>query len=158
MYLTELTDVVALHEKDPVQGPSQKASVPHVIAARASPADVQAFENAGWVFRERSSEELPEGVPQAKVFVKSGGRLALATNRLTVKLRGEPSEDEANAILEPFGCYVAEQFKFAPGAFQVVCRDQARGDVVDVANQLMDSGLVEEASPDLLEAMGGRSY
>jgi hypothetical protein len=39
----------------------------------------------------------------------------------------------------------------------VVLTDQAKGDALDVANQLTDSGLVQFAEPELIEEIGQRS-
>jgi hypothetical protein len=120
-----------------------------------SETDLRAFEDAGWQFHEKPAEP-PENAVQAKVFIKPRRRLALSTNRLTVKLPDDPSEEQANAVLQPFGCRVEERFTFAPGLFQIILTDQAQGDSVEVANQLTDSGSVEFAEPVLIEAIGGR--
>src|SRR5215207_10088748 len=155
--LQELTDVVAVREDEAARRTHPPSSPPAAIAAAVPTEQLQAFESAGWVFQERSARELPGDVPQARVFVKSGGRLALGTNRLTVQLPGDPSEEEANAVLQPYGCQVASRLAFGPGLFEVACTDHARGDTVDVANQLADSGLVKFAEPELIEATGPRA-
>jgi hypothetical protein len=156
--LRELTDVVAFR-KGGESGPAPAiGSTPDLTARGVPAAQVRAFELAGWVFRERPPSELPGGVPQAKVFLKEDGRLALGTNLLTVQFREEDvSEEQANVILQPYGCQVVQRLTFAPGLFQVTVTDQARGDAIEVANQLVASGLVEFAEPQLIEEMGPRS-
>ena len=155
--LRELTDVVALREgagsgPAPAAGPTLDLTAHDVPAAQ-----VRAFEDAGWVFRERPPSEPPGGVPQAKVFLKEDGRLVLGTNLLTVQFREDEPEEQANVLLQPYGCQVVERLRFAPGLFQVAVTDQARGDAVEMANQLAASGLVEFAEPQLIEEMGPRS-
>ena len=157
VHLRELTDVVAVREDAGTRSGPSKNTPQETIHPEVPASQVQAFENDGWVFQQRSAREVPQGGPQAKVFVKSGGRLALGTDLLTVQFPEERSEEEANAVLQPYGCRVAQRLTFAPGLFQVTCTDQARGDIVDVANQLADSGLVKFAEPELLEASGPRS-
>jgi hypothetical protein len=153
----ELTDWVALQEGSRTRRTRSTRSILEAIAPDVPASQLVAFEDAGWVFQERSSRELPEGVPRAKVFVRPGGRLALGTNFLTVQFPDDPTEEQANALLQPYGCRVVERLTFAPGLFQVAVTDQARGDTLDLANQLADSGLVKFAEPVLIEAMGPRS-
>lgn len=49
------------------------------------------------------------------------------------------------------------RLKFAPGLFQVAMTEQAQGDALDVANQLVEAGLATFAEPVLREAIGPRS-
>jgi hypothetical protein len=158
--LWEVPEVVALQPKQGGKtrrrrGSSQAKSA-DVLPSDVPQSQVRAFESAGWVFQDRSSAELPAGVEHAKVFVKPGGRVALGTNLLTVQLPGEPSEDKANEVLEPYGVQVAERLTFAPGLFQVAITDPSAGDALEVANRLVDSGLVTFAEPVLIEATGHR--
>jgi len=155
--LHELTDLVAVRAQATPDAPRLESTIPESVARQLSGSQVEAFEQAGWAFQEPSSRELPEDAPRAKVFVKPDGRLALSTNTLTVQLRDDPSKEEANALLDPYGCRVLEQLTFATGLFRVAVTDQAQGDALDVANQLMDSGLVEFAEPELIEEIGQRS-
>jgi len=155
--LWELTDVVALREEDDTQRSHRKSHIPKAIPADVPASQWHAFEKAGWVFQERSSGELPEGVPQTKVFVKPGGRVVLGTNQLTIQLPNDPSEEQTNRLLQPYGCRVVERLKFAPGLFQVALAEQAQGDALDVANQLVEAGLATFAEPVLIEAIGPRS-
>jgi hypothetical protein len=155
--LWELTGVVALREEDDTQRSRRKRQIPKAVATDVPASQWQAFEKAGWVFQERSAGELPAGVPQAKVFVKPGGRVVLGTNQLTIQLPDDPSEEQANAMLQPYGCHVVERLKFAPGLFQVAITEQAQGDTLDVANQLVEAGVAKFAEPVLIEAISSRS-
>jgi hypothetical protein len=69
----------------------------------------------------------------------------------------DPSEDQANTRLQPYGCRVVERLQFAPGLFQVAMTDQAQGDTLDGANQLVEAGLAKFAEPVLIEAISPRS-
>ena len=127
------------------------------LTAEIPPPQIQTFENSGWAFVTKDqAKDLSGRVPQAKVFIKANGQLALSTNRLVVKLHGDPEPSEANSILESFGCRVVKKLTFARGLFQIEIFDQAAGDAVDVANQLTASGTCEFAEPELIEALGAR--
>ncbi|HMG76631.1 MAG TPA: hypothetical protein VK582_24355 [Pyrinomonadaceae bacterium] len=118
---------------------------------------LRAFEDSGWVFLPRNeARNLSGDVQEAKIFVKPGGRLALSTNKLVVKLHGDPDESEANEILEPFGCRVLEKLSFAPGLFRVEVNKPEQVDAVEIANQLVASGVCEFAEPELIEALSER--
>lgn len=155
--MREITDLVALRREDADKATARESSIPEEIASDIPKSQLGAFEQAGWVFQERGSGEFAEDRPQAQVFVKSGGRLALGTNILTIKFRDDLSEEEANEKLQPYECRVAERLTFAPGLFRVAVVDPAKGDALDVANQLLDSELVEFAEPELIEMTGHRS-
>ena len=66
-------------------------------------------------------------------------------------------DELARAMRLQDGGRVVEQLTFAPGLFRVEVTDQAKGDALDVANQLTDSGLVQFAEPELIEELGQRS-
>jgi len=155
MQVQELTDVVAVRTEKAEKGARSRGQVPEAVAAHVPEAQVNAFQDAGWEFKEASSD-VPEGEVKAKVFVKSDGRLALGTDRLTVQLRGVDSVEEANNVLAPFGCQVIRQLTFAPGLFEVALTDESNGDAIDVANRLVESGLVEFADPNLMENIPAR--
>jgi hypothetical protein len=152
--LQEVTELVATRADGERADLPAESRIPEAVAAEVPEQQVRAFEKAGWVFREPSAERTSEKT--AKVFVKSGGRLALSTGRLTVQFPGEPSEEEANEKLRPFGARVVERLTFAPGLFQVALSEEAEGDAVDVANRLVTSGMVTFAEPELIEEMGAR--
>lgn len=156
--LQELTDLVATRK----QGAQEQTSGASNLAAESAPdvpsSQFNAFERAGWVFQERRpDEDGSASTSHAKVFVKSGGWLALSTNILTVKFKDDLTDEEANARLASYGCRVLDRLTFAPGLFRVALTPQARGDVLDVANELSDSGLVEFTEPEIIEVTGPRS-
>jgi hypothetical protein len=155
--LRELTDLVALRKDDADSDTSFGSNITAESASDISPSQFSTFEQAGWVFQERGADDNPAPASHAKVFVKSGGRLALSTNVLTLKFNDDPTEEEANARLAPYGCRTIERLTFGPGLYRATLTDQARGDAVDVSNELLDSGLVEFAEPELIELTGPRS-
>jgi hypothetical protein len=155
--MREITDLVALRKEDAGEDAARGGGIPDQLAYDIPQSQLGAFEQAGWVFQERGAGEPAKDKPQAQVFVKSGGRLALCTNMLTVKFPSDLSEEEANRVLSAYGSRVVERLTFAPGLFRAAVTDQTRGDALDVANQLSDSGLVEFAEPELIEMTGPRS-
>jgi hypothetical protein len=166
--LRELTDLVALRPPERGSAPASRRAgrqahsrlqsrALDAIAPEVSLPEVRAFEDAGWVFVPAvRSKESPAGDTRAKVFVKQGGRLALSTNRLVVQFDGAPSREEADERLRPYGCRVIAALDFAPGLFRVEVGDEAKGDTLDVANELVSSGVCKFAEPELIEAVGGR--
>lgn len=176
--LHELTDLVALyppkHKATPAAamggrristsrraGLSAKARLQSrtldAIAPEIPLPEVRAFEDAGWVFVPAfDSDDASAEDPRAKVFVKQGGRLALSTNRLVVQFDGEPSQEQADELLRPYRCRVVETLNYAPGLFRVEVTDEAKGDTLDVANELVASGVCKFAEPELIEAVRGR--
>jgi len=157
--LREITDLVALRKEDARGEETGESHIPEQLAPEVPESQLRAFENAGWVFQEKGAEEeARDDAPKAQVFVKSGGRLALGTNVLTVQLKEMRTKEEADAALAPYGCRVIESLTFAPGLFRVAVEDTSEGDAVDVANKLLNSGLVEFAEPELIEVHGPRSY
>ena len=155
--LQELTDVVALHKKGEAKIEHLKSKIPDEIAQNMPASQLLAFENAGWILQERASSELSKSVPHAKVFLKPNGSMVLGTNMLSVKFKEDLSEEEANKTLKPYGCQVKRKLTFAPGLFQVAITEEADEDLVDMANRLSNSGLVEFAEPELIEVTGPRS-
>jgi hypothetical protein len=154
--LRELTDVIARRKEDAAKRRGPKSTIPDDVAKEVPAPDLRAFEKAGWVLQERPAGEASKDPSVAKVFLKPGGRLALGTNVLSVQLPGDPSEEQAAELLRPFGCRVRERLTFAPGLFRVEVTDEAEGDAVDVANQLIESGTALFAEPELIEMIGQR--
>lgn len=116
-----------------------------------------AFENRGWVFVGKDQiASLPFEVQEAKVFIKPDGRLALSVNKLVVKLHDDPKKAEADLTLKPFGCQTLDRLSFAPGLFRVELHKSGPSDVLDVADQLVRSGVAEFAEPELIEALSER--
>lgn len=157
--LHELTDLVALRKEEAGGDARSGSDITERIAPDVPASQLRAFEKAGWVFQERgaAAAAAPETAQQAQVFVKSGGRLALGTNALTLQFKDRLSEEEANAALQPYGCRVIESLSFAPGLFRVAVVDTAQGDAMETADRVSSSGLVEFAEPELIEVTGPRS-
>jgi hypothetical protein len=122
------------------------------------PNDVKALENAGWkLVKPDEVRQYGDGMVSAKVFVKPGGALALGTDRLTVKLKGASNAESAQHVLDPFGIRVVNALKFAPGLYEVEIASKATAkDALEVADELMNAGVVEFAEPEFLEILGPR--
>lgn len=150
--LRELTDLIAVRSSGR-EGKSSEETRADLIREVPDP-QVHAFEAAGWVFVPRS-QALPQEIPRAKVFVRPGGRLALSTGILTVKFREDLTEEEADRHLAPFGCRVIERLRFAPGFFRAQVTEP-KGDVIDVANRLIESEVCEAVEPELIEIIASR--
>lgn len=152
--LREVTDLIAVRE-------GAGAARSEGGAAESLPPDVplsqvRALEDSGWVLRERAQDATRADLPRASIFVSPNGRLLLGTDRLTVKLTADPTEEDARAILGAFGVRITRRLRFAPGLFEVTLTDSAQGDALDVANRLVDSDRVEFAEPIFREQLGPR--
>ncbi|HKB04708.1 MAG TPA: hypothetical protein VKD90_20965 [Gemmataceae bacterium] len=149
----ELLDVVAV-AADQAGGlrPLDAEDVTRASPGLSRPA-VEAFRDAGWVFV-RATDPTPG--PVAKVFVKPGGRPALATNRLSAKVADSLSEAETQALLARHGARIVGRLKFAPGLYQVEVEPPAGKDVLDIAAELTAEPAVEFAEPELLEVIAQR--
>lgn len=153
--LKEVPNLYALHGER-TEGSSARSNITEDVAGNLPPSDLRAFENAGWVFHEGESQAIPQDAQYARVFLTKNGGLALGTNMLTVQFHGDPSEEDANALLEPYGSHVVQRLTFAPGLYQVAVDDPGQGDSLDVGNKLLSSGSVKFAEPVLIESMGHR--
>ena len=126
------------------------AAVVKAVPGLSKPA-VDAFRDAGWEF-----VRSPAGAPAARLYVKSGGRPVLGTDRLTVKLADDLTPADAEALLARHGGRVVERLKMAPNLYQVAVEPEADKDALDVAGELTAEEAVEFAEPEFLEAIGGR--
>jgi hypothetical protein len=113
---------------------------------------VDAFRDAGWEFVR--TPEPP--ATAAKLYVKSGGRPVLGTNRLTVKLTPDLKPADAEALFARHGGTVIDRLKFAPNLYQVAVDPPAGKDALDVAGDLTAEPSVEFAEPEFLEILGRR--
>src|SRR5438309_1548356 len=102
-----------------------------------------------------SGDRAAGGTGQRTRSSSSRGRLALSTERLTVQLRPE-FRQTAEEIFKSHGCRILERLNLAPGVFRVELTRQAKGDALDVANELVNSSMCEFAEPELIEVTGGR--
>ena len=112
------------------------------------------FQDAGWVFVERSAlPEVPEGLT-ARVLVCPDGRVSLAPPRVTVKFKDATVTDPAEFF--PVGVVRSTPLKFAKGLFSVAFDPAGGMDALEVAGQLESTGKVEYAEPELLAYTGHR--
>src|SRR5687767_6801279 len=88
VHLQELADVVAVRTEPSLKRLASGPALESLVSEEALP-QIRALQNAGWSFV--SSQQATEG---AKVYLKSGGRVALGTNRLTVRVASQRSADE----------------------------------------------------------------
>lgn len=166
MHIKESTDIVAIKAaplttdgrrgRKNAAGHRARTSL-ESVAPGVLPQEVRAFEDAGWRFvKPEEAVQYGTGTVAAKVFVKPGGRLALGTDRLTVKLKGTDDTKIAQTILDRYGLRVLTALKFAPGLYQVGIDTSGTKDALDIADELMKSGVVEFAEPEFVEALGPR--
>jgi hypothetical protein len=170
VHLRELTDWVAWHPPrsetartglKSVRPPSRRG-LPELqrldqVAPDVPLSEIRAFEDAGWTFVPRSTvEAIHADIRPTNVYIESNGRLVLCANTLTVKFRDELSTSRASDFLKGYGCRVLEKMSFAPGLFRIALTDGARGDALDLAEELQHSPAIEFAEPEFIERMGTR--
>jgi len=146
VHLRELPDVAAVREP---RGTPIEARTLSSIAPDAALSHVRAFEQAGWTFVPR--QQAADG---AKVYLRPNGRVALGTNRLTVRIAPELSEPEARNLLEGEGFTVVQQLRMAPNVFVVAAPEGH--DSVEAVGRLTVPDKVEFAEPELIEMIAGR--
>jgi hypothetical protein len=152
----ELTAVIALRQGAGEHGAQSDPGVCDAIAQHVPLAQVRAFEVGGWSFQRRPSSLPPKSILYTKVFINPHGQLSLGTNFLTVQLQGNPSERDANDILQPFGARIERTLRFAPGLFYVAVTEPEHRDAIDVANELIRSGVAHLADPEFIDNIGPR--
>lgn len=146
--LQELADLAAVRSQ-PGRGNKRSTVASLDEVPEAVQPSLRAFESAGWEFVPR--EQAPEG---ARVYLKSAGRLALSTNRLTVRLSSSLAPEQAREFLSRHGITSVEPLKFAPNLFTVTLPPGE--DVLEAAARLTRAEGVEFAEPELLEPLSGR--
>jgi hypothetical protein len=149
VHLQELTDLAAVRSERTADRRALTASALEGIAPDVALPQVRAFEQAGWAFVPR--QQAHDG---AKVYLRPSGRVALGTNRLTVRVAGNRTDEEAQNVLGRHGVVVVDRLKFAPNLFVVAV--PAGHDPVEAAERLVASGEVEFAEPELIEIIPGR--
>jgi hypothetical protein len=149
VHLQELADLAAVRSDQAGDRPALAEAALEGVAPEAALPQVRAFENAGWAFVPR--QQAADG---AKVYLRPNGRVSLGTNRLTVRVAGKRTVEEAEDLLRRHGFTVLERLKFAPNLFVVAV--PAGHDPVEAAERLAASGEVEFAEPELIEAVPGR--
>jgi subtilisin family serine protease len=162
----EIDDVVAVKMTADERETAEEALGPEARVADAGiPTDaLEAFRNAAWVFVEPSAEaeralEDPAAVDYAdtagKLVKRPNGRFGIVTRRLTVQLREDLSEKQAEQALADHGLRVLNRLRFAPNLFEV--DTTAHRDALDASVELArDPGFVL-AEPSLVEHLPVRS-
>jgi len=153
--------IVALRADPPAAGAHRSVAAADAVPAAAVgdlPAnDVAAFRSAGWSFvAPAAARSARAATTTAEVLIEPSGRLVLATDRLTLKLKGPQGPELDGARLAAFGVEVVATLRFAPGLYQCRVKPGHDGDVFDVSERLLADGLVEFAEPDLISAIGPR--
>ena len=146
--LQELVDLAAVRSKSDAPSKSQK-SVIQLLSSEAALPEVRLFEDAGWSFVPR--QQASDG---ARVYLKPDGRVALGTNRLTIRVGDGQSEQEAAELLAQNGLVVEERLKFAPNMFVVSVPNERHP--LEEATRLLRIGEIQFAEPEFLEALSGR--
>lgn len=119
--------------------------------------DVAAFRSAGWTFVAPTAARSTRAAgTTAEVLIEPSGRLVLATDRLTLKVKGPQGPEEDAARLAAAGVEVVAPLRFAPGLYQCRVTPGRGADVFEVSERLLAAGLVEFAEPDLIGAIGPR--
>ena len=147
--LHEVPDLAALPPSQAGDAPPMSARALEGIALHVAAPQVRAFESAGWAFVPRA-----DAAGGAKVYVRPGGQVALGTNRLTVRVKGDRTEEQAREFLAEHGMTVVDHLKFASNLF--VVEAGAGQDAIDAARALDATGNVEFAEPELIEAYSMR--
>jgi hypothetical protein len=149
IHLQELADLVAIRPDRPSRRTLSAGSL-ETLPSRSVLPQVRAFEAAGWRFVPR--QQSADG---ARVYLMSGGQVALGTNRLTVHIEGNRSVEQARELLTRNGFRIVEQLMFGPNLFVVEVPDG--DDAIDAAKRLSEIGEVKFAEPELIEMLSGRS-
>jgi hypothetical protein len=147
--LQELVDLVAVRAQQASGETNTSERKVDQFAPKEALAQVQAFENAGWAFVPRA-----ESLNGAKVFLKSGDRIALGTNRLSVGMAPDLSGPDAEKTLQQLGFQVVDRLKMAPNLFIVTTPDSE--DPLEAAARLAAQAKVQFAEPELVEVVSGR--
>jgi len=146
--LQEVAGLAAVRKSQAGHRSAQVSKLLEGVSPEAA-AQLQAYQSEGWEF-------VPEAPPAqgAKVYIKSGGRVALGTNQLTVKVPEKQSPDEVSKLFDRYGLTVVDRLKWGPNMF--VVEVQAGHDPVELAAKLTESGDVVFAEPNLIELIGSR--
>ena len=148
--LQELPDLIAVRGENTRAASQPTRSQVENLTPPAAMDQVRALESAGWTFLPR--EEGAGG--GAKVFLKSGDRVALGTNRLSVRMSDDLSPPAAEQSLHQMGFQVVDRLKFAPNLFVVAAPESE--DLLEAAARLAKQPKVEFAEPELIEVISGR--
>jgi hypothetical protein len=147
--LRELADLAAVRSERAGNRAALTGAALQGLAPEEALPQVRAFERAGWAFVPR--QQAADGV---KVYLEPSGRVALGTNRLTVRVAGKHSDEEVQGLLRRHGLTVLDRLKFAPNLYVVGV--PAGDDALAAAERLLASGEVEFAEPEFIESISGR--
>jgi thermitase len=163
MEIDELDQVLAVKQKDHAGAQDQALQTFGETAQLHSDGEREAFEQAGWVFVQPADDLLrafeahtPVRGAEAvqRVFVQPSGRMMLGTDRLSVRLRPDLSEQDARAALDAQGLEVLGRLKFAPNLFEV--RTAPGTDFLQASVDLSQRPEFLFAEPQFLEHLPGR--
>ena len=100
----------------------------------------------------RILRESPLVEAAGPLFRQSGAGFSFFTNRLTVRFRPEVTRDQVQSLLERENLRVAQELNFAPNTFLVEADPSIGEGINQVAENLVSTGGVEYAEPNLAEA------
>ncbi len=163
----ELEGVVAVMPR--VRGASREdisrsfGNIAQLPSGMSEEADWVALGKAGWVFvrptaavtraiESRSSVEGAEAVQ--RVFRHPSGRTFLGTDRLSVRLGADMTEQQVNAALDSAGLEMLRQLKFAKNLYEV--RTRPGRDFLQVSLDLYGNPAFVYAEPQFIEHVPGR--
>ena len=145
--LREITDWTAIRGHDEIK--SAESATVEELGDAGLLTQIRSLEQAGWTIVPRR-----QGAEGARVYLHNNGSLALGTNRLSVRLADDLSEQQAVDWLQQQGLEVVDQLKFAKNLF-VVAGDLV-SDPLETARTLAAMSQVVYAEPLLIESLGGR--
>lgn len=120
----------------------------------------QAFQNAGWSFIKPTEEfdlasnREAENISVGRVFRQENGRTLIGTNRLTVQLRPELSEQDVLSLLAANQLEIANKLGFGKHLYEV--KVSSERDFLDAANELQEHSDFLFAEPQFIEQISSR--
>ncbi len=119
------------------------------IAPELAIPSIRAFEAAGWSIVPRKA-----AIDGAKIYLRSNGRAALGTDRVTVRISENRSDQEGRNLLSSRGFTVVERLKLASNLYSVTIPPGI--DCLEAAQSLATADDVEFAEPELIEVISHR--
>jgi hypothetical protein len=145
VHLNEVLDVAAVK-----RAVDASESVPlETIAPELAIPSIRAFEAAGWNIVPRK-----EAAAGAKIYLRPNGSATLGTNRLTVRVSPNWSDEEACDLLRRHGFTVVDKLKLASNLYVVT--PPSGTDSLEAAQSLAAADEVVFAEPELIEVLGHR--
>lgn len=89
-----------------------------------------------------------------KVYLKDNGRVALGTNKLTVRMAGQPAEASTLKFFEHHGLRLVEKLKLAPHLY--VVETVGGADPLELAQKLESLPEIDSIEPQFIEGLGHR--